>query len=54
MNHSTSLCEALNSTASSGCATLRPVTEAMTAISATQTAIRITRRRRGSSMVGPA
>jgi hypothetical protein len=44
MNHSTSLCEASNSTASSGWATLRPVTEAITAISATQTAIRIVRR----------
>jgi len=48
MNHRTVLCEASNSTASSGWATSRPVTEAMTAISAMQTAIRRARRCRAS------
>ncbi|GAA3411376.1 hypothetical protein [Streptosporangium vulgare] len=43
MIHRTVLCEALNSTAMWVCATFRPDTEAMTDISARETAIRTVR-----------
>lgn len=51
MNHRTSVCDASNSTAKSGWATFKPETDAMTAIRAMQTAIRIDRRWRGSVLV---
>jgi len=50
MIHRIVFCEASKATARSGWATLSPETEAMTAISAMQTAIRIVRRWRASGM----